>query len=130
VPFVKFTETGKSFTPKISISSRGLIGFNQGARKRFEIDKYTFCVLYYDLETRRVAFEFSTDEQAEGAIRIRLRSIGADIGAKSFLTFFNILPTATFMYSAQPGDHPNWVVIDLNGGKERKFGSGEEDQNE
>lgn len=126
MPFVKFTDTGKSFTPKTSISPRGLIGFNQGARKRFGIDRYTVCVMYYDAETNRIAFEFSNDEQAEGATKIRLRSIGADVGAKSFLTFFNILPSGTYMYALQQGDHPNWVVIDLTTGKERKTGSAEE----
>ena len=124
--FVKFTETKKSFVPRVSINPRGLIGFNNGMMKRFELDNYKVCILYYDQDTGRIGFEFSNDINAEGAIKIRSRTMGADISAKSFLTFFNILPSATYSYPALSGDHPHWVIIDLTQGKERKSGSKEE----
>lgn len=126
--FVKFTETGKSFTPKISISSRGMVGFNQGARNRFELEKYKVCILYYDKDEHKVGIELSTDENAEGAMRLRLRQIGADIGAKSFLAYFDIAPEGTMLYPAKAGDQPNWIIIDLKTGKQRKSGKGQEDE--
>ena len=127
--FVKFTDTGKSYSPKVSISPRGLIGFSQGARKRFELEKYAACILYFDADTRQVAIEFTTDIEAEGAIKLRLRPIGADISAKSFLNYFNILPNVTIMYSAQPTPEgqPTGVLVELNKGTERKSGASEED---
>jgi len=128
--FVKFTETGKSFTPKVSISNRGMIGFNQGAKNRFELDKYTVCILYYDKDEQKVGFEFSTDEQTEGAIRLRHREIGADIGAKSFLAYFDIVPEATMLYQAKAGEKPGWLVVDLKSGKQRKSSKGQEDDAE
>lgn len=127
--FVKFTETGKSYSPKVSISPRGLIGFSQGARKRFELEKYAACVLYFDADAKQVAFEFTSDLEVEGAIKLRFRPIGADISAKSFLTYFNILPKVTVMYSAQPTPEaqPNWMLVELDKGTERKSGTSEED---
>lgn len=118
--FVKFTETGKSFVPKVSISSRGLVNFSQGSCKRFNLSKYKVCVAYYDGDNRKIGFEFLENEEAEGAINLRLRRIGADIGAKSFLTYFNILPNETMMYPAEAGEHENWIVVDLSKGEERK----------
>ena len=126
--FVKFTETGRSYSPKVSISPRGLIGFSQGARKRFMLDTYVACVLYFDADTRQVGIEFTTDIEAEGAIKLRLRSIGADISAKSFLTFYNILPLVTVMYSAQADAQPNWMIVELDKGTARKSGSLEEEE--
>lgn len=118
--FVKFTETGKSFTPKATISPRGMISFNDGSRRKYKLDNYKFCVLYYDGETKKVGVELTNDENSEGVVKLRLRVSGADIGAKSFIDFFEIAPNATTMYAVTSGNEDNWMVIDLNKGRERK----------
>lgn len=118
--FEKFTGGGRSFTPKISISRNGLIGFNQGTRRRFSLEKYAVCTLYYDKEEGRIGFEFSKDKNAEGGINLRLRKFGADIAGKSFLSYYNIKPKDTTMYPAKEGHMENWIIIDLTDGEERK----------
>jgi hypothetical protein len=118
--FVKFTETGKSFTPKATISPRGMISFNDGSRRKYKLDAYKCCVLYYDYEDKKVGIELTNDESAEGAVKLRLRATGADIGAKSFIDFFEIAPEVTTMYFVTSGNEENWLVIDLGKGRERK----------
>jgi hypothetical protein len=120
--FIKFTETGKSFSARSSISPKGMIGLNDGARRKFCLERFSFAVLYYDSEKSMVGIELTNDENAEGAIKIRLRTTGADIAAKSFFDFFEIAPTVTTVYSIKNGEHDNWIIVDLNSGKERKVG--------
>jgi hypothetical protein len=118
--FVKFTETGRSFVARVSISPRGMISLNDGARKKFNVDQYEYVVLYYDGERKLVGLELAKDGSTEGAVRIRLRPTGADFGAKSFVDFFEIAPKNTTMYNVQAGQQENWIIIDLNTGRERK----------
>jgi hypothetical protein len=42
--FVKFTESGRSFAPKASISTSGVINFNYGALKRFRSCFHEFTI--------------------------------------------------------------------------------------
>ncbi len=118
--FVKFTETGRSFSARSSITPKGMISLNDGSRRRFCLEKFSFAVLYYDSEKNLVGIELTNDENAEGGIKIRLRTTGADIAAKSFVDFFEIAPRVTTMYSIKNGEQDNWIVLDLNSGKERK----------
>lgn len=125
--FVKFTETGKSFAPKASLNDRGYLSFNNGARKRFAIDKYEYAVLYNDAENRKIGVEFTNEASAEGAVKLRVRQTGATIGAKSFIDFFDIKIAKTTIYDVAQGDSPQWVVIDLATGRERNTKDDEED---
>lgn len=118
--FVKFTETGKSFAARVSISPRGMLSFNDAARRKFEMDKYAFCVLYYDKDRGLIGVEFINDENAEGAIKLRIRNTGADVAAKSFTDCFEIAPSSTSMYEISKGEQDNWVLIDLKTARERK----------
>ena len=125
--FVKFTETGKSFAPKASLNDRGYLSFNNGARKRFNIDKYEYAVLYNDAENRKIGVEFTNEASAEGAVKLRVRQTGATIGAKSFIDFFDIKISKTTIYDVSQGDSPQWVIIDLATGRERNTKDDEED---
>ena len=54
--FEKFTKTGGRIgTPKASIWSRGQIGLNRGAIERFNLDKYSHVILFYDREEKKVS---------------------------------------------------------------------------
>ena len=128
--FVKFTETGKSFAARASISPRGMLSFNDGARRKYKLDQYKFCVLYYDAEAKLVGVELTNDEQASGAIKLRIRTTGADLGAKSFIDFFEIAPKNTCMYDIRQGESEEWVIIDLTTARERKKSGAEEDDDD
>lgn len=121
--FVKFTNHGKSFEPKVSINPRGMIGFSQGSVRRFTMSDYSFCVFYYDEDEKKIGIELVNDEAAEGAVRLRNRVIGSDVAAKSFLSYYNILPETTSMYELSVGNESNWLIIDLKTAREREFKS-------
>ncbi len=115
--YKRFTGTGKCHNPKISINRMGMLGLNDAARQKFEIDKYKFCVLFYDEDERKIGLQLTNKAQL-GAIRIRRRSVGAAIGAKSFFHYFAILPDVNTRYEAKlEGD---MIVICLNEGKRRR----------
>lgn len=118
--FVRFTEVGKSFAARVSISVRGMVSFNEGARHKFKLDEYEYCVLYYDKEENLVGVELTKDKTSEGAIKLRKRVTGADVGAKSFLHYFDIVPETTTMYEIDAGEEYNWIIIDLKTGRKRK----------
>ena len=117
--FVKFKKPGRSFKPRVSVSSRGLISFSNGAVKRFEMDKYGLCALYYDAESRKVGIELLSNDESGEAMRLRLRSTGADISASSFLSFFNIDVKETIMYEISKNENSGWLVFDLDKGTMR-----------
>ena len=118
--FVKFNKPGRSFKPRVSISSRGLISFSGGAVKRFEMDKHEWCALYYDAESRIVGIELLNTDESDEAIRLRLRSTGADISGSSFLSFFDIEIRDTSMYELVKDDESGYLVFNLNKGTIRK----------
>ena len=123
MPFVRFTEGGKSFSPRATLSVRGLLSFNEGACRKYKIEEGAYGVLYYDRDTHRVAVELTKDESQPGARKIRLRKTGADIAAKSFVAYFDIELAKTTMYDIGTDSSTGWLVIDLNNGRERQAGT-------
>jgi len=118
--FIKFTETGRSFTAKASISTSGMISFNDGARRKYRMDEYEYCILYFDQQEKCIGVELTNDKVADGVMKLRKRNTGADIGAKSFLGYFDIAPDTTTMYETRTGEEDNWIIIDLKTGRKRK----------
>jgi len=134
VAFVRFTESGRSFSPRASLSRYGMLGFNDGARKRFHMDEYKFVVLYYDADIRRIGIELTNDADAPGARRIRFRKTGADVAARSFVDFFGIATQDTTLFPMEIDLITGFVAIDLDCGKarrrrkrEKQVGDGEPD---
>lgn len=128
--FVKFKDVNRSHALKASISTTGVLSFNDGARRRFQMDEKRFCVLYYDEEAKIIGIEFTKDEHAEGAKNIRLRQTGADISAKSFLDFFEIRVEKTTLYEIVRDKDSGWAIIELSRGRERGGTSKNFDENE
>lgn len=117
--FIKFTEGGRSYAAKASLSKSGMLSISDGARRRFRLDDFGFCILYYDPETSKIGAELTADEKAEGARRIRFRPTGADIAAKSFVDFFGIDARETKTYQIEQDAETGMLVIDLTQGKRR-----------
>lgn len=111
--FEKFTQTGRSFTPKVSIWSRGQIGFNKGAVKRFDLGKFNYVVFFYDKDTNRIGIK-PIEKAEEGAVTLNQKTTGAAVGAKAFLDFYDIDYKETRQYNVQEDKENNLLVIDLN----------------
>jgi len=117
--FIRFTQSGRSFAAKASISRTGMLSLNDGARRRFGIDRFKYCVLYYDPDTRRVGMEFTDDAEAEGVRKVRLRKTGADVAARSFVDFFDLGIRETTAFPVERDEGTGYLVIDLAQGTER-----------
>lgn len=96
-----------------------MLSFNEGAKTRFSIGDYGFCVLYYDADTNRMGIELVNDPAAEGAKRLRHRDTGSDVAAKSVMDFFAISVTRTTSYDIVRDAQSGLLVIDLRSGRER-----------
>ena len=111
--FEKFTEVGKVFRPKISIRSGGQMGFNQGSRNKFELDKYGYVVLYFDRENDKIGIKLTNDKNAEGAITLHKRELDVAISAKSFLYCYDINFHETAIYDPIWDAENEMIVLDL-----------------
>ncbi len=111
--FKKFTDTGKSFRPKISIRTNGQIGFNAGAVKRFELAKWGYVVTYYNEDQKKMAIQLTNDGDANGAIRLVNRPNNVFFSGKSFLEFHDIKYDETSSYDVEWLKEENILIIDI-----------------
>ncbi len=119
MPFIKFTGPNKKYAARVSIRPSGIIGFTEGARRRYCLDEYTHCFLYFDPDTRRVGVELTRDQNAAGARRFRHQPTGISVALKSFLDFFDLGIRQTTVYDIDKDEETGFLVIDLNTGTPR-----------
>ncbi len=113
MPFERFTKTGRGYTPKASIWSRGQIGFNRGAVERFNIKNYQYAVLFYDRETNRIGIKFTKNPSEGGAAKIIFGETGAFISAKAFLSYYDLLHEKTVKYDIVFSDEDDLYIMQL-----------------
>jgi len=115
MPFEKFTNVRSRIdTPKVSIWTRGQIGFNQGASKEYNLDGYKFVVIYYDRETQRIGIELTNDAKCEGAVKIiNRKNSGISFSATAFLKHYKIDYSETRKYGLYYDEKNKMFVVDL-----------------
>jgi len=111
--FERFTKTGRGYKPKVSIWSRGQIGFNQGAVERFNLKSYKYTVLFFDAETRKIGIKFTNDENEEGITKLTARGGGTSFSARAFLDFNDIDYSKTQRYDVDYDEENELYVIQL-----------------
>jgi hypothetical protein len=115
MPFERFTDVGRSYVPRATLSRYGAIAFNHGARRKFGLDQFAFCVLYFDADTREIGIELTNEKDASGAVRLRLRGkTGADVAARSFMDYYGIAATDTIAYPLKRSPDSGFLVIELD----------------
>ena len=87
--FERFSGVGESFAARVTIRQTGQFGFNSGAKNRFRIADYDYCVLYYDSINRAVGIELVRD-RCEGAIEIRKSDANTYIPSRNFCEKYGI----------------------------------------
>jgi hypothetical protein len=112
--FERFTKTGRGYTPKVSIWTRGQIGFNQGAVERFKLRDFNFAVLYYDRDERKIGVQFTNIESEEGANKVVKGKTGIFISAKAFLDYYDITHSKTKKYNVSYDTETGIYVIKLD----------------
>lgn len=111
--FERFTLRGRGFKPQVSIWSRGQISFNQGAVRRYKIDKYKYAVLFFDQDTNRIGIKLTNDDTEDGVQKIGIRKSGVMLAAKSFLEYYDVDFSETRKYTLQKSDEEAFLLIDL-----------------
>ena len=111
--FERFTQAGRGYRPKVSVTRTGLIGLNQGSVKRFKLQDYNYVVLYYDREGQRIGIQPTNDENEEGIRKLRKRVSGADVSAKAFFDYYDIDYNTTKRYNALWDDDNNMIIVRL-----------------
>jgi hypothetical protein len=111
MPFVRFTESGKGFRPRISIRPSGTIGINDSALNKFGLKSLKYVSLYFDSETKRIAIGRAQEDEP-GAQRLNLAGKGASISAKRFLDYHDLSVKATTQYECHLDEEQSLVVLD------------------
>lgn len=122
--FEKFTKTGSSFAPMVSIRKHGAIGLSQGALQRFGLmDGEWFVVLYFDKAANVLGIQPSKDENEDGAIKLIKRrapakngkeSISSSVSARSFFEYYQISTVETRSFRATFDDATKMIIVQLN----------------
>lgn len=110
--FQKFVQTGRrGYTPKVSIWTRGQIGFNRSAVEKLQIKKYKYVILYFDPQIRTIGIKLTNDSQESGINKIIHGKTGAFISAIGFVQHYEISHEKTKKYDVTYGEEQGmWLV--------------------
>ncbi len=102
--FQKFTHKGRGFKTRASIRSNGQIGFSHGVIRRFELDRFSHAVLYFDPDDGMIGVKPTNDSNEEGAIRLTVKQNTAWVAATAFLDYHNLPYAKTKRYELDSRD--------------------------
>lgn len=112
MPFIKFTETARSYKSKVSLRSNGTIGLSAGAVAKFLKNGHEYATLFYDADAHIIGVKPTTKEE-EGSHKINRGKTGAWIGARRFLDFMGISTKGTKKYEAAWDSNEDMIVIQI-----------------
>jgi hypothetical protein len=97
--------------PKVTISARGIIDFNEGATRRFALGRFNYVILFYDDETNQIGIQFVNYSTERGALKVIKKQTGVAIPATSFLQQHNLLQNHTGAYNMlYSGEHDMYII--------------------
>lgn len=92
MPFEQFTVDTKKHrfkSPTITIRINGQIGFNVGAMRKFNINKYKFVILFFNKDTQQIGIKLS-NKQEKGVSKLFIRESNIVASVKAFLDYHSI----------------------------------------
>lgn len=113
--FEKFSETKRSFKPKISVRQNGSIAFNAGAVGKFNLERYKFVTLFYDRESAKIGVK-PTEATEEGSHALHHGKTGASLSATRFLAYFDMIPQKTIRADAKWDEQEGMIVAKIGNG--------------
>lgn len=113
MPFERFTDVGRVFRPRASLRQNGQLGFNHGSIKRFDMDKFSHVVLFYDVDTKRIGIKLTNDKDEAGACTLITKSGGGTVSARSFLEYYRLTPKKTTQYDIERDEEADMLVIEV-----------------
>ncbi len=86
----KFTLSGRSIKPQVTIRTGGQIGLNNPVVTKYELNKFKYVVFFIDREEKKIGIKPTNDENEEGLCRLRISEYGASISARSFVEQYKL----------------------------------------
>lgn len=113
--FERYTKTNlRMGEPKISIWSRGQIGFNSSAIIKYNLNDFDYAVIFFDKETNMVGIMLTNDKKEPGAMKlVKRKSGGFSFSAQAFLNFYNIDHSKTKKYDLKYDESENLYTFQL-----------------
>jgi len=113
MPFERFTDVGRVFRPRASLRSNGQLGFNHGCVKRFEMERFSHVILFYDTDTKRIGVKLTNDKDEPGAATLITRSGNGTVSARSFMEYYHLTPKKTTQYNIEHDQSSGMLVIEI-----------------
>jgi hypothetical protein len=113
MPFERFTDVGRVFRPRASLRSNGQLGFNHGCVKRFDMEKFSHVVLFYDADTNRIGVQLIQDKNEPGASTLITKGGNGTVSARSFFEYYKIKPKKTTQYDIERDDATGMLIIEV-----------------
>lgn len=88
--WIKYTISGRSTKPRITIRKGGQIGLNDTTVKQYKLDNYKFVVLFIDEEELKIGIKPTIDAKEEGIRKFSVGKYGASIPAKGFIQTYKL----------------------------------------
>lgn len=112
MPFEKFSDTARSFRPRVSIRKSGAISFNAGCVKKFNLKDFSYVTLFFDKEHRMVGIMPTTNSEL-GSHALHKNATSAWISGRRFLDFYDATPKTTIRADAEWNEKERMVVFTL-----------------
>lgn len=88
--FKKYIHKGRSYIPKATIRKNGVLAFNSGAVRKYDLDMYKYAILYISDDRNRVAVKFTNNEKESGILQIQSRPGNFQVSARTFFGLYDI----------------------------------------
>ncbi len=114
MPFERFTETDKTFKPRVTIRKSAQLSFSQGAVNKFKLDQAAGVVLYFDPDKQQVGIQPTDDLEEEGALALNRKGGNASVSAAPFLDYYDIAYDETRRFAAGWDAKQGMLVVSLD----------------
>lgn len=92
----------RSQDPKLSVWKAGQLAFNKASVEKFNLSKFTHCVLYYDKDSKKIGIKPTIDEKESSRLKIKKYKWGYLVWAKNYVKSFGLPQGKTRQL------HPYW----------------------
>ncbi len=114
MPFEKFSPTpNQSHGPRVTIRPSGLISFDAHAVERFELDRRTHALLFFDKAKKLIGVKPVAQSEDEAAFRLIRRRRTRGIKAPQFFEHFGLSLEAPARFDARFDEGEGMIVIDV-----------------
>ncbi len=86
----KFTLSGRSIKPKVTIRKGGQLGLNNAVISQYGLNKFRYVILFIDKEAKKLGLKPTNDNKEDGLRKLRITKYGASIPAKNFIELYKL----------------------------------------